>query len=266
MKRILAIALLLSLGIATANAQSKEAKSAVRKANKLYEKEHYDDAATQYHKGLQADSTYYKLHYNLGNSLYRQKNYSEAATHFEAALQNPTMTDSEKSKAWQNLGNCHLKAGLDNRENGMEEFQKAVNSYKQSLKADPKNEDARYNLSYAKKLLAQAQQQQQNQQNQQQNQQNQQNQDQNKQNQDNKNQDKQNDQNKDKNHNQNKDQNKDNNQNGEQKDRQDQNEKEMKKQDAERLLDAVRNNEKNTLKGKKKEATAVRGVKIEKDW
>jgi uncharacterized membrane-anchored protein len=40
----------------------------------------------------------------------------------------------------------------------------------------------------------------------------------------------------------------------------------QKKQDAERLLEAVKNNEKNTMKENAKRVEAATSAKIEKDW
>ena len=134
----------------------------------------------------------------------------------------------------------------------MEKFKNAIASYQNSLKMNPKDEDAKYNLSYARKMLQQMQQQnQQQQQNDQQQQDNQQ-------------QDKNNKDNKDNNEQQNKDnsqQNQDQQQN--QHPQESDKKQEQKKKDAERILDAVKNNEKKTLD---KQKVKVRGGKIEKDW
>lgn len=59
-----------------------------------------------------------------------------------------------QAKAWYNLGNAFL-----NQQN----YAKAVESYAKSLKLDPNDENARYNLTYALKKLQQKQQQNQDQ-------------------------------------------------------------------------------------------------------
>ena len=148
---------------------------------------------------------------------------------------------------------------MDNPQQGMQHFQQAVQSYQEALKLDPKNDDTRYNLAYARRLLQQAQQQQQNQQgqgqNQDQNNQNGQNQ-QNQQNKDQQNKGNQNQQNQ--------------NQQGDQKDQKDTqkrpNQMEHRKQDAERMLEAVKNNERQSLKEQTKKVQAANSHPSDKDW
>jgi tetratricopeptide (TPR) repeat protein len=255
-KNIVSIVFVLFLSVVVSDLYSQEYKTNTRKGNKAYEKKKYNDAEILYRKALEADSTFYKAQYNMGDALYKENQYSEAAKYYNKAIENPNIDKGTQSKAYYNMGNSFLQAGLSDKENpqAMEYFKNAIASYQNSLRINPKDEDAKYNLSYAKKMLQQQQQQQQNQ-NQQNQQQNQDNKD-NKDNQDKKEQ-KQNNQN---NQQQNKDQNQDKQNNkpqgGDRKE-------EQKKQDAERVLEAVKNNEKKTLD---KQKVKVRGGKIEKDW
>lgn len=262
MNRHLHILLILFLiGLpAVSSAQSSTARQETRKGNREYKSKHYDKAEVNYRRAVHDDSTAYRANYNLGNSLYKQKKYEEAAKHFGQALEHPDLSNKTRSQILHNRGNSNLKAGLqkENRAEGMQQFQQAVNDYQEALKLNPKNDDTRYNLSYAKKLLQQAQQQQQQQgggqgQN-----------DQNKK-----------DQNKDgnKGQDQNQDQNQQNNQQNQQDKKQDrqqqkqeQKKEQQKKQDAERLLEAVKNNEKNTMKENAKKVEVAAPAKIEKDW
>lgn len=246
---IIGIILLSSVSI---EAQTTETRKEVRKGNKEYKDKQYEKAETHYRKSVAKDSTYYKPHYNLGNALYRQKKYAEAAKQYEKALSGESLNDKQRSRTYHNLGNSHLENGMADQQNGMQHFQEAVNAYKESLKIDPKNEDTRYNLSYAKKLLKQAEQQQQNQQNQQQ---------QNKE-QDNKDSSDQQQQQQQQQNNRNKEGERDKDQKGNRENKID----DMKKQDAERLLEAVRNNERNTLKENNKKLETGKPLRIEKDW
>ena len=268
MKHIIFL-LIASLSIA-ATAQTANQRKNTRQGNKAYRHESYEDAETAYRKALDTDSTYFKALYNLGNTQYRQQRYDDAARTFSKALQSPDLTVSKQEKAHYNRGNSHLQAGMQDRANGMQHFQQAVEDYKQALLLNPKNDEARYNLSYAQKLLAQAQQQQQNNGGQQNQDQQQQNQNQQQQNQD-KNQQQQGQQQNQDQQNQQQDQQQQNQQQDKQQQdkqepKQSQGQKEKAKQDAERLLEAVRNNEKNTLKEQQRTAVPVKGGRIEKDW
>lgn len=258
MKKILTIAIIFSMGL-TGESLAQANRHQLRDGNRSFKKEHYDKAEVLYRRALQSDSTDYRGQYNLGNALYRQKKYDEAARHFDQALQSPNLSDRQRSQTLHNKGNSFLKAGMDNPQQGMQYFQQAVQSYQEALKLDPKNDDTRYNLAYARRLLQQAQQQQQNQQgqgqNQDQNNQNGQNQ-QNQQNKDQQNKGNQNQQNQ--------------NQQGDQKDQQDTqkrpNQMEQRKQDAERMLEAVKNNERQSLKEQAKKVQAANNHPSDKDW
>ncbi len=262
--KILLCLVLISLSAGHPSIYAQDYRSNTRKGNKVYDKKQYSDAEILYRKALVSDSIFYKAQYNLGDALYKDKRYDEAVNYYNKVLENPTADASAKAKAYYNMGNSYLQSGLDNRTDpaAMEKFKNAISSYQNSLKINPKDNDAKYNLSYAKKMLQQMQQQNQQQQNQNQQQQNQQQQ-----------QDKNNKDNKDKNEQQNKDNQQQNqNQQQEQQQNKDQQQQrpqgadknqEQKKKDAERILDAVKNNEKKTLD---KQKVKVRGGKIEKDW
>ncbi len=263
MKKLCLIVMTISFLFTTFSLRAQEYKSFTRKGNKAYEDKKYNDAEILYRKALAGDSSFYKAQYNIGDALYKEKQYKEAARYYTKAIENPEIDNITKGKAFYNLGNSHLQSGLENKGNpdAMKNFQDAISSYQNALKLNSKDADAKYNLSYAKKMLQQAQQnnQQNNNQQDKQNQQDQQNQNkqnnQDQQNKDQNNQDNQNQQNKDQDDQQNKDrQNKNSQQNGQ---------KEQKKQDAERILDAVKNNEKKTLD---KQKVKVTGGKVEKDW
>lgn len=264
-KNIILLLLIALLPIAL-SAQSGNVRKETRKGNREYKSQHYDRAEVNYRRALHSDSTAYRAQYNLGNTLYRQKKYDESIQHYDRALQHPGLSDKERSNILHNRGNSYLKAGLqkDNRADGMQQFQQAVNDYQEALKLAPKNDDTRYNLSYAKKMLQQAQQQQQ--QGGGQNQDNQ-NKDKNKDKKGNNGQDQQQDQQQQnqQNQQQQQQQNQQNQQDRKQQ-KQQQKQQQQKKQDAERLLEAVKNNEKNTMKENAKKVEVAAPRNIEKDW
>ena len=126
------------------------------------------------------------------------------------------------------------------------DYGQAVEAYKMSLRNNPKDDQTRYNLALAQKLLKDQQQ-------------NQQNQDQN-QDQDKENQDKQDQkQNQDK-----QDQNKDDQQ--QQPPKPEKKDNEMSKENAEQLLNSVMQDEKETQDKVKKQQQVIQGGRLEKDW
>lgn len=254
--------------VASVDVSAQVDKREVRKGNREFKKENYKEAELEYFRALAKDSLSFAANYNMANTLYRQENYDQALKYMEkiadAAVESPAAADY-----YYNLGNIAM---------AKEDYQKAVDAYKQSLLRNPGDLDAKENYIYAKEKLKQQQQQQ----NQDQNQNNDQNQDQNKdQNKDQ--QDNKNDQNQDKND-QNKDQNKDqdkNNENDKNNDKNDQNkdnkndgqdkqpgsEPKISPQAAQQMLQAIQAKEKETQdKVNKEKAALLNSRQKEKNW
>ena len=210
----------------------------VRKGNRQYNKEQYTDAEIDYRKGLDKNNNSFEAHFNLGDALFKQQKYPEAAEEFQKAgalLQpkNGKYSDSDKKKlaqVWHNLGNSLY---------AQQQYDKAVGAYKNSLMANPKDDETRYNLIKAMQMLQQQQQQQQNQDNQdQQQQQDQQDQQQQEQQQ----QDQQDNQ-----------------------DQQPQDQPEMDKEQAEQILKALEQDEQDTQDKAKRQQMQSK-FKTDKDW
>ena len=226
-------------------AQKAERKN-VREGNKLYETEKFTEAEIAYRKSLEVNPRSSEGTYNLGNALYKQKKFPEAAEQYQLlAGQGEKMIETPEGKArlaeiYHNVGNIGMQS---------KEYAKSVEAYKQSLRLNPKDDETRYNLALAQKLLHD----QQIQQNEDQNQ------DQNKDNQENK-QDQKQDQNK-----QNNDQKQDDQQQ-QQPPKPEKKENEMSKENAEQLLNSVMQDEKETQDKVKKQQQVIQGGRLEKDW
>ncbi len=258
------------------NGFSQNENSLIREGNKLFEEKKYPEAEIEYRKSLEVAPKSFKGNFNLADALYEQKNYEEASKLFND-IASKNLSKKVKADAYHNLGNSLLD---------QQKIEESIEAYKNALRNNPKDKETKYNLEYAKQLLKKQQQQQdQNKdnkdqqdkdkqdenkdkqdQNKDEKEQNQDKQDQNKDQQE-KNEDKQ-DENKDKQE-QNQDQQK---QEQDKQDKQDQQKqqpkpKEISKKDAERMLQALKNGEKETLeKLKKAKAAKAQRVKIEKDW
>ena len=149
---------------------AQQESSSIRHGNRNYNKENYTEAEVDYRRGLNINENSYQAHYNLGNTLFREEKYPEAAAEFAKAAENldPKKDKTRVAQTMHNLGNACF---------AQQQYDKAVAAYQESLRANPKDNDTRYNLAKALTLLQQQQQQQQNQ-NQNQNQQNKQQQEQ----------------------------------------------------------------------------------------
>jgi Ca-activated chloride channel family protein len=181
--------------------------------------------------------------------LYQQKKFDESRKVMENTAKVST-DKNNKAAANYNIGNTYMS---------QQKWEDAINAYKKTLRSNPQDVDAKYNLSYAEEMLKKQQQEQ-------------------KQNKDQKKQDKKDQQDKDK---------------KDQKDKQDQKDKDQQKQDqqqdkdqdqkddkqeqrpqgqpsklsqqqAEQLLNALQQEEKK-LQDKMKKGKGV-PVKLQKDW
>jgi Ca-activated chloride channel family protein len=220
-------------------ANSQNANSTIRRGNDAYNNKKFKDAEIDYKSAVTKDAKSFAGNYNLGNAYYKQENLEEAGKQYMQSA-GTTKDAVEQSKAYYNLGNTYLK---------QEKYQESVDAYKMALRQNPKDDDARYNLAYAlTKLKAQQQknnQQDKNKQNKNQQQQQQQQQQQNK----------------------NQDQKKDQQQNQQQQQQQKQQASKPKisKEEAERMLQALKNQEQKLQKKNPKKFDAAGGTP-EKDW
>ncbi len=246
MKRALMIICCLAVPVLAA-AQSD--RSLIRDGNRSYNRNRYTDAEVNYRKALEENKEVKQGPFNLGDALYKQDRFDEAAQQYAAAASR--LSDPhQKAQAYHNLGNALLRG---------RKFPESIASYEQSLKLNPGDIDTKYNLEYAKAMLQKQQQQQQNQK-QDQKKQDQKKQDQQKNQQQNQ-QDKQNQQNQ-------QDQQQQQDQNQDQQKQQDrlrqQKKQQISKQDAERILEALKNEEKDVQKKLHKKVPAR--IRVEKDW
>ena len=225
----------------------------VRKGNREFKKENYKEADIEYRKALVKDSLSMAANYNLAGNLFRQEDLEQASKVLDR-IKEVAPESAYAADYYYNAGDVAI---------GMKNWQAAVDALKQSLLRNPGDLEAKENYIYAKKMLENQQQQQQNQNNDQQNQdqnQDQQNQNQNQdQNQDNQdqNQDQQ-DQNKDQDQ-QDQDQNQNQQQQGQQ--------PKITPQAAQQMLQAIQAKEKETQdKVNKEKAEALKGRQKDKNW
>jgi Ca-activated chloride channel family protein len=231
-RTILTVLLLLIPLFAYSQANNKY----IRQGNREYEKSKFAESEVSYRRAIDKNRESADAVFNSGDALYKQKKFEDAGKQF---IENHDMNDSKtkKSASLYNLGNSLLMAN---------KIKESVDAYKGSLKLDPDNMEAKYNLAYAQDLLREQEQQKQ---------QNQENQDQDK-NQQNKN-DKQQQKN---------DQNNENQQQQQQQKDQQQQQQGISKEDAERLLNSLANDEKD-IQEKVKLAKALKArTSTLKNW
>lgn len=207
----------------------------IRQGNREFKNEKFSEAEIYYRRALSDNKESEKAVFNVGDALYKQNKFEDAGKHF---MEHYRMTDNKKKKAesMYNLGNSLLMN---------EKLKESIEAYKESLKLDPQNVRAKYNLAYAQdKLRQQEEPQQQQQQNQQQE-----------------------DNNKDDEQKQNNEQEReDNNRQDEQQPEDGEDQQSISREDAERILKALENEEKDVQEKVKREKAAKTRVQTIKNW
>ncbi|MBK9273607.1 MAG: tetratricopeptide repeat protein [Flavobacteriales bacterium] len=240
--------LLLAMSVAGAQAQDRKADAALSEGNALYRQGDHAGAAAAYQRAGTLAPADLRPTFNLGDALYRQGDPAAAQQQFERSAQE-SRDPADQARAYHNLGNSHL---------AQQRPQQAIEAYRQALRRDPSDEDTRYNLAYAQRMLKQQQQQQNKDQQKQEDQENKDQEQQ--QGQDKKDQEQQQDQQQDQ------QQQKPGEDGRQEQQQQAQQPQRMSREEAERLLDALDRQERDVQdKVRQKLRVPVR-VPIEKDW
>ncbi|MXW14348.1 MAG: tetratricopeptide repeat protein [Rhodothermaceae bacterium] len=129
-----------------------------RAGNDHLKQEQYEEAEVAYQEGLSSyqpsegiDQTYYGLQNNLGLSLHRQENFEDASRAFEESLAHAPNADAVTRSAFNAGNNAFTRQQLE----------RALEHYQTALLADPDNEDAKFNFEFVSRQLQQQQDQQQ---------------------------------------------------------------------------------------------------------
>jgi tetratricopeptide (TPR) repeat protein len=152
----LAAALLMWAGPAAGITLSDRVHSDIRKGNKHYDKGEHDKALEAYRDAGKQDSTSAVPRFNSGDALYRLGQFEQGAQEFLKSAS--SSADSISAMSYYNLGNTAFQMG---------DYRSATEAYKRSLLLAPNDQDAKYNLEYALRMIQQQQQQQQQNQDQQ---------------------------------------------------------------------------------------------------
>lgn len=222
----------------------QEDREYIRKGNRLYKKSEFAGSEGMYRRSMEQDKPFEDAGFNLGDALYKQGRFGEAAGEFSKAAEASEGNAQKQAEGFYNLGNSLLKE---------QKFKESIGAYINSLKLNPDNMQAKYNLAWAQDQLKKQQEEQQQQQDQ------------------DKNQDQQQDENKE-----NKDDQQDKSDQEKQEDQQNQDEKQNQQQqqqqpsisreDAKRLLDALAANEKETQEKVQRDKAAKAKVRVIKNW
>lgn len=131
-------------------AQQKQLRSSLRSGNRFYHQENLKNAESEYRKAYEIDSLNTQVLYNLGTDLLMQRDLQQANELLSRASNSALSKNKLKgTKIFHNLGVTYQSA---------QQYQKAIESYKQALRYNPNDEETRYNLVLCQKLLKNQQQ------------------------------------------------------------------------------------------------------------
>ncbi len=116
---------------------------AAQSPDELYRQGHFAEAEKAYARSDMDHPGDIRFRYNRGCAAYQNSDYQGAMAAFSSVLRR-AKDDETRFSATYNLGNISYKKG---------DFESAVAYYRQSIRYDPGNEDARHNLELALRKL-----------------------------------------------------------------------------------------------------------------
>ncbi|WP_133055235.1 tetratricopeptide repeat protein [Niastella koreensis] len=139
MKNLFYISLMPLLLFLPVLVKAQEENGAIREGNKLYHNRQFDKAMPAYQKAIAENPKNLTARYNLANARFRTGNMPDAEKAYDDLIDNTT-EDKYKEKGYYNKGVTLTK---------QQKLQESIDAYKDALKLDPKDEDARFNLQKA---------------------------------------------------------------------------------------------------------------------
>jgi Ca-activated chloride channel family protein len=154
MKKLIILIPILLLAVVALAGCGQSAETLNNKGNEAFADQDYEGALTAY-LGAQEDvPEMAEPHYNAANSHYRLEDYQQAQQEIEQALVGEESQQALDQHSYYNLGNTFFQA---------QQFEPAIEAYKEALRLNPDDLQAKQNLELALRQLQQQEQEQQEQ-------------------------------------------------------------------------------------------------------
>ncbi len=153
-QNVILTGLVLLFGFLGVNAQekpeklTKESNRFIAEAQEALSENDFASAEASYRKAIAKDPNNTTAKYNMGNLYYAKEKSLNAEERLKSAAE-IAATKTEKHRIYHNLGNSYMQ---------QKNYQGAVDAFKNALRNDPTDEETRYNLALAKKMLEKEQQ------------------------------------------------------------------------------------------------------------
>ena len=119
--------------------------------NEAFAEQDYESALAAYHQAEDNAPQVAEPHYNAANTHYRTEDYEQAQQEIEQALVGEPQQEGLDQNSYYNLGNALFQSG---------QFKAAIEAYKEALRLNPADLQAKQNLELALRQLQQQEQQQ----------------------------------------------------------------------------------------------------------
>lgn len=121
----------------------REARKYMKEAEEALSENDFASAEAYYRQAIAKDPANAEARYNLGNLYYNEEiNHESVERHSQAA--EVASEKTIKHNAFHNKGNAFMK---------QKKYKEAVEAYKNALRNNPADDETRYNLALAKKML-----------------------------------------------------------------------------------------------------------------
>lgn len=140
------ISLLFALLTISLSAQELPERGEVRKGNKAYLQEDYAAAAESYAKAMTFSPTSFEPRFNLSNALFKGEKVEDAEKLLTEIAADSLLNDLDRSNAYFNLGNSQFQ---------QQKLKEALESYKNAMRFDSTDQEAKYNYAFTKALMEQ---------------------------------------------------------------------------------------------------------------
>lgn len=147
----------------SSSAQYHKERGLVRDGNEQFDKRNYRRSLESYKSALKHDSTNYEALYNRANAYHHTMyanpndntyNASELNALYDNILADTLLSDRQRAEVYRNYGES-----LFTEEN----YEAALNSFRESLRLNPNDQETKYNYVLTKRIVDQKRQSQQNQ-------------------------------------------------------------------------------------------------------
>ena len=108
------------------------------------DKGNYEKSIERYERALTFAPESFEAADDLGNAVYKAERYDQAEQTLRQAAADTLRTETERAETFFNLGNAQFR---------QQKYKEALESYKQSLRLNPSDMEAKYNYAYTKRLL-----------------------------------------------------------------------------------------------------------------